>query len=149
MNLLLNEYTDNPVIDEVVYWPPKDVRKIVAKRKPLGIEVEFSDNTKHFTPFKKAEVVTFLSWWREAQEILSMVTNIDLVDEISSESVDTYSEELAQTILKRREELINECITRLRGHENDEFTKSWFTEQFGFNFANLPKHIEEIVQNAQ
>lgn len=147
MNLLLDEYADNPVIDEVVYWPPKCVLRIIEKKSPFGVEVIFNDNSRHITTFENMDKANFQMWWQEAHEILELVTNIEVIGSMSK-SEREISEESESKIFNRRNELIQSCLSKYQGYENDEFTKNWFVEQFGFNCSNLPESIKSVLDAA-
>ena len=147
MNLLLDEYADNPIIDEVVYWPPKCVQRVVAKESPRGVDVVFEDRNKHFTSFENLDEASFYNWWQEASEILKLVTNIEVIGS-EAKADKNFSEKLASELLQRRGELIESCLSKYQAHENDEFAKYWFVEQFGFNCSKLPETIKKVLDNA-
>ena len=147
MNLLLDEYADNPIIDEVVYWPPKCIQRIIVKQRPHGVEVVFDDGTEHFTSFENLNEDIFLKWLQEANEVLKLVTNIEVIGSVA-EADGSISEKFVSKLLQRRSVLIDDCLSRYQGSENDEFTRNWFLEQFGFNCVELPRNVRGALHNA-
>ena len=85
MNLALDHYADNPIVDELVFWPPKSHRiKSVRAcspmfRKPF-IEVELEDGDLFHRHFARD---SFAQFWAEACVILDTLTSIELISDFS------------------------------------------------------------------
>jgi hypothetical protein len=83
MNLALDHYADNPIIDELVFWPPKSHRISRLRacssmfRKPF-IEVEFEDGEVFHRHFARE---SFAGFWAEACVILDALTGIELISD--------------------------------------------------------------------
>ena len=147
MNLLLDEYAYNSVIDEVVYWPPKRIKRVLFQVIPRGVEVVFEDDAKHFTSFEGVDQASALKWWQQAREILILVTNIEVVDSLAPPEK-MYCTQLEREVLARRNELIDECLAKYRRFENDAFTNNWLVDQFGFNCSGLTENVRSILTRA-
>ena len=84
MNSALDQYADNPIIDELVCWPPR-LQKILSVRagdaifrKPF-IEVRLQDGEVFQRHFPRAG---FAADWAEARVILAALTTIELCSDI-------------------------------------------------------------------
>lgn len=145
MNLLLDEYADNPVIDELVFWPPKKQRIISVRacsvmfRKPF-IEVELEDGELFHRHFLRP---TFIESWAEACVILETVTRIKLISEFSFNAVDDR-ERLVAEVLACRDKCIAESNLMF-----DEGMYAQFLQQYGEDCYNLPADAERRIAIAR
>ncbi|MCP4768692.1 MAG: hypothetical protein GY875_20815 [Gammaproteobacteria bacterium] len=145
MNLLLDEYADNPIIDELVFRPPQKQRVISVRacsvmfRKPF-IEVEMEDGEVFHRHFARP---SFVEAWARACVILETVTGIKLISEFSFNAVDDR-ERLVAEVLARRDECIAESNLMF-----DEGMYAQFLQQYGEDCRNLPADAEERIAIAR
>ena len=145
MNLLLDEYAENPVIDELVFWPPKKLRIIsiracsVMFRKPF-IEVEMEDGEVFHRHFARP---SFVESWAEACVILETVTRIKLISDFSLDAVKDR-ERLVREVLARRDESIAESNLMF-----DEGMYAQFLLQYGEDCHDLPADAERRIAVAR
>jgi len=146
MNLALDRYAQNPIIDELVFWPPKSCRIksvracCVMFRKPF-IEVEFEGGQIFQRHFNRE---SFAGYWAEACVILATITRIELISEFEFEPV-RDSQQLAQEILACRDECIAETNLMF-----DQGMYAQFLMQYGEDCNNLPLEIiQKIIQARQ
>jgi hypothetical protein len=145
MNSLLDEYGDNPIIDELVFRPPKKQRILsiracsVLFRKPF-IEVEMADGEVFHRHFLRA---SFAESWAEACVILETVTRIQLISDFSFDAV-RDREQLAAEVLARRDECIAESNLMF-----DQGMYAQFLEQYGEDCHNLPADAERRIAVAR
>ena len=144
MNLTLDRYAENPIIDELVFWPPKlnriqSVRACcVMFRKPF-IEASMEGGEifqRHFTRD------SFARYWAEASVILDTLTNIELISDFGFEPV-RDSEKLVQEILTNRDECIRESNLMF-----DEGMYEQFLMQYGEDCENLPRDTVQRITHA-
>lgn len=145
MNLALERYADNPIIDELVCWPPRN-RRIesiraccVLFRKPF-IEVEIEGGEIFQRHFARA---SFASHWAEVCVILESITCIKLISEFNFEPVDD-AEQLLQRVLADREECIEESNQMF-----DEGMYEQFLMQYGEDCKNLPPDTVQRIARAR
>jgi hypothetical protein len=145
MNLALERYADNPIIDELVCWPPRN-RRIesiraccVLFRRPF-IEVEIEGGEIFQRHFARA---SFASYWAEACVILESITSIKLISEFNFEPVDD-AEQLVQRVLVDREECIEESNQMF-----DEGMYEQFLMQYGEDCKNLPPDTVQRIARAR
>ena len=145
MNSLLDHYADNPIIDELVFWPPKKLRIIsiracsVMFRKPF-IEVEMEDGEVFHRHFMRP---SFVESWAEACVILEAVTCIKLISEFSFDAVEDR-ERLVGEVLARRDECIAETNLMF-----DQGMYAQFLLQYGEDCHNLPADAEQRIVAAR
>jgi len=145
VNLLLDEYAENPVIDELVFWPPKKQRMISVRacsvmfRKPF-IEVELEDGEVFHRHFARP---SFVESWAEACVILETVSRIKLISEFSFNAVDDR-ERLVAEVLARRDECIAESNLMF-----DEGMYTQFLQQYGEDCRDLPADAERRIATAR
>ena len=135
MNLALDHFADdNPIIDELVIWPPRAqrIRSVRASnvlfRQPF-IEVEMDDGEIFQRHFPRPE---FSSYWAEACVILETLTDIQLVSEFRFEPVGNR-EQLVSRVLATRQACIEES--------NQMFAEGMYAQflmQYGPDCKNLP-----------
>ena len=141
MNLLFEEYADNPIIDELVFRPPQKQRIIsiracnVLFRKPF-IEVEMEDGEVFQRHFLRP---SFAESWAEACVILETVTRIQLISEFSFDAVKDH-ERLVAEVLTRRDECIAESNLMF-----DQGMYAQFLDQYGEDCYNLPADAERRI----
>jgi hypothetical protein len=145
MNLALDHLADNPIIDELVCWPPstRRIRRVRAAnvmfRKPF-IEVEYEDGEvfhRHFTRD------SFANDWAEAWIILDTLTTIELISDFDFEPV-TEPEKLAQQVLQTRDECIAESDLMFEQGMYDQFLM-----QYGEDCKNLPAQALQRIAEAR
>lgn len=145
MNLTLDHYADNPIIDELVFMPPKLQRIKTVRacsvmfRKPF-IEVELEDGEVFHRHFARE---SFASFWAEAWVILDAITTIELISEFSFNPV-AEPEKLQQQVLATRDESIEES-NQMYAH--DMFSQ--FLMQYGEDCKNLPAETMEKIAHAR
>ena len=145
MNLALERYADNPIIDELVCWPPKPHRMKsiragnVLFRKPF-VEVEMEDGEIYQRQFERD---SFPAFWAEACVILETVTGINLISEFSFDAV-RDRERLVAEVLARRDECIAESNLMF-----DEGMYAQFLLQYGEDYRNLPADAERRIAIAR
>ena len=150
MNRVLDQYADNPVIDEVVYWPPREIAQIVARRvgsNSVTLEVRFESGESHTTTFDGERTKLFPLWWSEALVVLRVMTNIELRDEAELEYECSNGARLTSEVQRRRDETIAEMMQHF-GDTKDPQQCSTFLEQFGPNSIDLPDAVQEQMSHA-
>ncbi len=145
MNLTLDRYAENPIIDELVFWPPKQnsiqsVRACcVMFRKPF-IEVEMEGGEIFQRHFARE---SFASYWAEACVILETITSIKLISDFSFEPI-SDPEKLVREVLANRDECIEESNLMF-----DEGMYEQFLMQYGEDCANLPRDAVQRIMQAR
>ncbi len=145
MNLALERYADNPIIDELVCWPPRSRRMDSVRagnvlfRKPF-IEVEMEGGEIFQRQFARD---SFASFWAEACVILETMTRIKLISEFSFDPV-VDRDKLVADILASRDECIEECNSMF-----DEGMYEQFLMQYGEDCANLPADALQRIAHAR
>lgn len=142
MNLTLDRYAENPIIDELVYWPPKQNRIqsvracCVMFRKPF-IEISMEGGEVFQRHFARD---SFARYWAEASVILETITSIELISDFSFEPVGD-TKKLIQEVLTMRDECIRESNLMF-----DEGMYQQFLLQYGEDCKNLPADaIQKII----
>jgi hypothetical protein len=145
MNLALDQLADNPIIDELVVWPPRAHRIVsiracsVMFRKPF-IEVTLADGEVFQRHFPRP---SFGKFWAEAVVILETLTGIKLVSDFSFDAI-ADSEDLVARVLACRDESIVEANRMF-----DEGMYAQFLMQFGEDCAHLPAEVEQHINTAR
>jgi hypothetical protein len=145
MNLALERYADNPIIDELVVWPPRSCRIesiracCVLFRKPF-IELQMTDGEMIIRHFERQ---SFAGYWAEACVILELVTSIKLVSDFSFEAV-SDREKLEREVLANREECIEESEQMYA-----EGMYQQFLMQYGEDCKNLPPQSLQKLTHAR
>lgn len=145
MNLTLERFADNPIIDELVCWPPKPCRMKsiraanVLFRRPF-IEVEMEDGEIFQRQFERN---AFAESWAEACVILETMTDIELISDFDVAPV-ADRDRLVADVLVNRDECIEEC-----NQMYDEGMYSQFLMQFGEDCANLPAATLQRIADAR
>ena len=144
MNLALDQLADNPIIDELVVWPPRNQSIVslracsVMFRKPF-IEVTLADGEVFQRHFPRP---SFVGFWAEAVVILETLTDIKLISEFNYKAV-ADREELVARVLACRDESIIEANRMF-----DEGMYAQFLMQFGEDCAHLPAEVERRIATA-
>lgn len=109
MNAALDRYADNPIIDELVCWPPR-AQKILGVRacnaifrKPF-IEVSLQDGEVFQRHFPRDG---FAGYWAEAEVILAALTTIELRSEFRYQP-HADAQKLAREAIATRDDCIAE-----------------------------------------
>ncbi len=144
MNLALEYFADNPIIDELVCWPPrrrriKTIRAASALFRPPFIEIELEDGElihRHF------ERLSFATHWAEACVILGAITGIELVSEFELPPL-ADAEGLRQRVLEARDECIDETNPMF-----DQGMYEQFLMQYGLDCKDLPRDTEDRLARA-
>lgn len=145
MNLALDHYADNPIVDELVFWPPKpgrikSVRACsVMFRKPF-IEVELEDEDPFHRHFARD---SFAQFWAEACVILGTLTTIELISDFSFAPL-AEPQELEQQVLATRDECIEESNLM---YEQGMYAQ--FLMQYGEDCKNLPVEAQHKIAQAK
>ena len=145
MNLALDELADNPIIDELVVWPPREQRMISIRacsalfRKPF-IEVEMEGGEIFQRHFARE---SFARFWAEACVILKTITSIELVSDFSFEPI-SDPEKLVREVLANRDECIDESNLMF-----DEGMYEQFLMQYGEDCENLPRDTVQRIAHAR
>ncbi|MCP4390941.1 MAG: hypothetical protein GY802_21775 [Gammaproteobacteria bacterium] len=145
MNLALDHYADNPIVDELVFWPPKSHRIMSVRacssmfRKPF-IEVELEDGDIFHRHFARD---TFAQFWAEACVILDTLTRIELVSDFSFTPL-AQAEKLQQQVLASRDECIEESNLMY-----DQGMYAPFLMQYGEDCKNLPADTLQKIAHAK
>ena len=145
MNLALEEYTDNPIIDELVCWPPKPhkMKSIRACcpifRKPF-IEIEMGDAEPVIRHFPRE---SFAQYWAEAMVILDTLSEIELLSDFRFESYQDW-QALAEKVLATRQE----CIVQSNLMFDSGMFEA-FLHQYGEDCKNLPDEVKQRIAVAR
>jgi hypothetical protein len=145
MKLALEQLSDNPIIDELVYLPLHSRRITslracsVMFRKPF-IEVTLADGEVIQRHFPRP---SFGEHWAEACVILETLTRIKLISDFNFNPV-ADREELVRRVLTCRDECIAEA--------NQMFEQGFygqFLSQFGEDYDQLPVEVEQRIAEAR
>ena len=145
MNLTLERYADNPVIDELVCWPPRNQRIksiracCVLFRKPF-IEVEMEGGEIFQRHFARE---SFARHWAEACVILETITRIQLISDFDFEPIKDV-DQLEQDVLANRDECIEESNQMF-----EEGMYEQFLTQYGEDCGNLPVDTAQKIARAK
>jgi len=145
MNLVLDQLADNPIIDELVFWPPREqpVKSIracsVLFRQPF-IEVKMQDGEVFQRHFPRE---SFARFWAEALVILETLTNIELVSDFSFTPI-ADREALQRRVLETRTECIAESDLM---YEQGMYAQ--FLMQYGEDCRDLPAATVEKIDRAR
>ena len=145
MNRALQRYADNPIIDELVFWAPKDDRVVSVRactsmfRKPF-IEVELQSGEFIHRHFDRDG---FVASWAQARVILETLTDIELLSEFNCPPF-ADRERLAGEILQQRDECIAETDRMFA-----EGSYQQFILQYGANCRNLPDAAARKIATAR
>ena len=145
MNLALDLLADNPIIDELVEWPPRSrpIRQIracsVMFRKPF-IEVSLDGGEVFQRHFQRP---SFAESWAEARVILQTLTDIELITDFRCPEVPDR-----EALLQKARACLDEAITEANlMYEQGMFEQ--YLMQFGANCAGLPADVEDRLQQAR
>lgn len=145
MNHTLDQFTDNPIIDELVSWPPRSqsISSLRAStpifRQPF-IEITLDNNETITRSFSNGG---FTEYWTEAKIILETLTPIDLISDVKvSETID--ADELIAWVLKEREDSVIEA-----GFMFDNGVYQQYLWQFGSDYKGLPEQVMKNIAVAK
>lgn len=145
MNHTLDQFTDNPIIDELVSWPPRSqsISSLRAStpifRQPF-IEITLANNETITRSFSNGG---FTEYWTEAKIILETLTPIDLISDVKvSETID--ADELIAWVLKEREDSVIEA-----GFMFDNGVYQQYLWQFGSDYKGLPEQVMKNIAVAK
>ena len=145
MNLALEEFADNPIIDELVLWPPRTSRIISIRgcstlfRKPF-IELLLEDGTLNQHHFMREG---FAGHWAEAMVILEAITGIKIVSDFDFQPFPDPGE-LTERVLARRLQCIEESNLMFANNMFEQFLN-----QYGEDCYALPQDAIERVKVAK
>lgn len=145
MNLALERYAENPIIDELIAWPPRRqaIRRVRACssmfRKPF-IEVELDDGTQFHRHFQREN---FAADWAEAVVVLTALTGIELVSDFRFVPL-RDADRLTEDVLAARDECFAEAEPMFR-----EGMYAQYLMQFGVDYARLPETVETMLAEAR
>jgi hypothetical protein len=145
MKLALDELADNPILDELLFWMPKDQRIVslracsVLFRRPF-IEFQQADGKMVQRHFERA---SFAGHWAEALVILETLTDIEIVSDF------------AFTPVSNRQELVDRalaCRERCIAEADKMFEQGFYGQylyQFGENCRELPAQTRKRIAEAR
>jgi hypothetical protein len=145
VNSALDQYAENPIIDELVFWPPKSekIRSVraccVLFRKPF-IEVRMAGGELFQRHFPRRG---FAGFWAEACVILGALTAIELISDFDFEPYHDPAR-LAREALAVRDDCIAEC--------DKMFTEGLYEQflmQYGADYKDLPAETERRLEIAR
>lgn len=145
MNSALDQYAENPIIDELVFWPPKSERIVSVRaccvlfRKPF-IEVTLAGGEVFQRHFPRPGFVDF---WAEARVILETVSSIELVEDFDFEPL-AEAEKLSREVLAMRDQCIAESDRMFAAGLFEQFLM-----QYGPDCRNLPPATERKLEIAR
>jgi hypothetical protein len=145
MNLTLDRYAENPIIDELVFWPPKQNRIqsvracCVMFRKPF-IEVSIEGGEVFQRHFDRD---SFARYWAEASVILETITTIKLISDFNFDPIGD-PDKLVREVLANRDECIEESNLMF-----DEGMYQQFLLQYGEDCNNLPADAVQKITYAR
>jgi hypothetical protein len=145
MNLVLDRYTDNPVIGAIVAWPPKKERIKTLRgccpilRKPF-IEIEYENGRTESCKFPKG---AFGQFWAEAVVIIETITDIEIISEFECPPPADKSELVSELQIA-----VQECIAESAEIFAGGMYKL-FLDQYGKNYKGLPDEVQEKIERAQ
>ena len=145
MNLALDQLADNPIIDELVFRPPKSARMLSVRaccvmfRKPF-IEVVMADGEVFQRHFPRA---SFGEHWAEACVILETLTRIKLISDFNFNPVGDREELIGRVLTCR-----DECIAEANQMYEQGFYGQ-FLSQFGEDCDQLPVEVEQRIAEAR
>ncbi len=137
MNHTLDQFTDNPIIDELVCWPPRAqaVSSIRASapmfRKPF-IEVTLHDGAVFSVSFAREN---FAHYWTEAKIILETLTAIELVSEFRTAEYQGRNELVAEVLEEKADSLAGAEMMFNNGMYQQ------YLWQFGNDYKALPEEV--------
>lgn len=145
MNLALDRFADNPIIDELVRWPPPPqrilrVRAGAALFRPPFIEIHYANGDIEQRRFARA---TFAADWAEARVILETLTTIELVSDLAV-APPRDAAGLARAALSAREACIAEA-----GQMYEHGLYAQFLMQFGADCRDLPAATQARIDAAR
>ena len=145
MNSALDQYADNPIIDELVCWPPRPQRILSVRagdaifRKPF-IEVCLQDDEVFQRHFPRAG---FAAHWAEARVILAALTTIELRADFPCEPL-ADEQRLAREALATRDDCIADSDKMF-----DQGLYAQFLMQYGEDCRALPAATERRLEIAR
>ena len=145
MNAALDRFADNPIIDELVFWPPRSepIERVracnVLFRKPF-IEVRMQGGEVFQRHFPRQD---FARYWAEARVILATLTAIELQSDFDCEPP-RNAEQLAQTALDTRDYCIAESDRMFA-----EGLYEQYLMQFGKDYRDLPAETRQKLEQAR
>ena len=145
MNLALDELAENPIIDELVCWPPREQRIVslracsVLFRKPF-VEVRLADGEVFQRHFARPG---FAEHWAEAHVIFATLTRIELISEFNFNPV-ADRDALVQRVLACRDECIGEADLM---YEQGMYAQ--YLQQFGADCNQLSEEVEARLAHAR
>lgn len=145
MNLALDHFADNPIIDELVRWPPAARRMLSVRacnalfRKPF-IEVCMEDGKVFQRHFARD---SFAAHWAEACVILQTLTTIETISEFSFAPAANRGQ-LERRVLEVRDECIAECAPMYQ-----QGMYAQFLMQFGEDCRDLPPAVRAQIESAR
>ena len=145
MNLALDRYAENPIIDELVAWPPRArrIRRVRASnpmfRRPF-VEVDLEDGSQFHRHFQRE---SFVEHWAEAVVILQALTGIEVVADFRFVPRPDAAA-LEKEIIEARDECLAEAAQMYR-----EGMYMQYLMQFGVDYKNLPEETENMLADAR
>ena len=145
MNLALEYFADNPIIDELVCWPPRTQRikslraaNVLFRQPFIELELEDGKTTQHQFPRD-----SFARHWAEARVILGAITSIELISEFEPPPV-SQAEELIERVFEARRECIEESDQMYDSRMYEQYVM-----QFGLDCKDLPEETAARLAHAR
>ena len=145
MNHTLDQFTDNPIIDELVCWPPRAqaISSIRASapmfRKPF-IEVTLDDGETFSVSFVREN---FAHYWAEAKIILETLTAIELISEFRAAEYRGREELVAEILEEKADSMVGAELMFNSGMYQQ------YLWQFGNDYKGLPDEVVGKLAAAQ
>jgi hypothetical protein len=157
MNAALDNFAHNPIIDEIVYWPPRQKRLVRIEREisedgSCRVTLMFDDKTNDLIEIERGY---FEEHWNEAIAVFTTLLNIGgdlspLTDgEIQSlesarqESGARQREQISRDALRVKQQALRNAKGLFDAGEYDQFL-----QQFGPDLKDLPPEIEKRISIA-
>ena len=145
MNAALDRFADNPIIDELVRWPPSPYRILQVRaggalfRQPF-IEIHRASGEIEQRHFRRE---SFAADWAEARVILETLTTIELVSDLPGKAPRDPAG-LAREALAVRDACIAEA-----GQMFEHGLYAQFLMQFGADCRDLPAATRAQIDAAR
>ena len=145
MNLVFDQYSDNPIVAAMVSWPPhphgiEEIRACCPLLRQPFIEITYLDGQSSQYAFGKQG---FLRFWQEAEVLIESLTNIRILREFAVAPMtdhDRFSRE------------VDDCLKESIEESNAIFEGGMyqlFLDQYGANCKDLPSDVSAKIREAE
>jgi hypothetical protein len=145
MNLALDEFCYNSIIDDLVEWPPRSQRILTVRgcstlfRRPF-IVVKLADGEFIVHHFARD---SFAEHWAEAVVILKTLTTIETISDFDYPACANQADLVAKMLRIRDESIVDSNL--MYGHQ----LYQQFLDQYGEDCKNLPADTVAKIANAR